>query len=607
VNSEIQYSSSANYAKTVRLNLPEKGLILDSGEAINKVDVSYETYGTLGVAKDNVIFICHALTGDAHASSNDLKVESPGWWEAMIGQGKGIDTNHYYVICANILGGCMGTTGPQSINPDTNKPYGSSFPLISVGDIVNVHHLLIKQLGIEKLAAIVGGSFGGMQALEFTIRYPDMTNRCICIASSASLSTQALAFDIVGRNAITKDFNWQGGDYYGYDKNPSSGLGLARKLGHITYLSKDMMKKKFGRERKNKNVEDSDSSSKCLRFCSNFQVESYLDYQADKFIKRFDANSYLHITRAMDEYDLKEKHGSLANAFKNIKAKMLIVALNKDWLFPPEQSIEIANALLIAGKKVSYCNLNAPHGHDAFLVDIKNLSEVIRAFLPWIEETGEDKECRCEFIEVKGLVKKEYDLISSLIDKNKKVLDLGCGNGNLLSKLSNESDISGLGLDIDIEQVIDVINAGHDIFQGDIDNGMAAIPDNSFDYAILSETLQVVKKPKLVLNEMLRVAKEGLVSFPNLGKLSHRMRLGIIGQMPKDETLPFEWYDTPNIHLFTLKDFINLCRQENISIVDIFPIVSDSLGKVLVNLGFKNLGTSHILVRITKNQTSPQV
>ncbi len=601
MNSEIQYSSSVNYAKIVKLDLPATGFLLDSGKIITDVDVAYETYGTLCPAKDNVIFICHALTGDSHAASNDPQIESPGWWDAMIGPGKGIDTNHYYVICANIFGGCMGTTGPQSINPETSNPYGSSFPLITVGDIVNVHYLLIKQLGIEKLAAIVGGSFGGMQALEFTIRYPDMINRCVCIASSASLSTQALAFDIVGRNAITKDLHWQGGDYYSQNDNPESGLGLARKIGHITYLSKDMMKKKFGRERKSGDTKDNNSLSKCLRFCSNFQVESYLDYQANKFVGRFDANSYLHITRAMDEYDLKEKYGSLSSAFKNIQAKMLIVALNKDWLFPPEQSVEIANALLVDGKQVSYCNLDAPHGHDAFLVDIKNLSEVIRAFLPWIEETDKKKACKCDFIEVKGLKKKEYDLISGLIDKKKRVLDLGCGNGNLLSKLSNEQNISGLGLDIDIEQVIDVINAGHDIFQGDIDNGISAIPDNSFDYAILSETLQVVKKPKLVLNEMLRVAKEGLVSFPNLGKLSHRLRLGVWGQMPKDETLPFEWYNTPNIHLFTLKDFISLCQQEGISIVDIFPIVSDSLGKALVNLGFKNLGTSHILVRITKN------
>jgi len=367
--------------RIVRLDLPPGGFKLECGKSLPELNVAYETYGALSPNGDNAVFICHALSGDAHAAGfHDESETSRGWWDQMVGPGKGIDTDHYHVICANILGGCKGTTGPCAINPATGKPYGSAFPELTVGDMVNVHCLLLKHLGIQKLAAVVGGSFGGMQALEWAVRYPAMIGHAICIASATRLSTQALAFDIVGREAIVSDPDWQGGDYYDTGRSPGRGLAQARKIGHITYLSQEMMERKFGRE-KNDPKPDRETD-----FHTDFQVESYLDHQGSKFLERFDANSYLHITKAMDEYDLGERFGSLEKAFAAIQAKVLVVALSSDWLFPAEQSVEIANGLLRANQHVSYCRLQAPHGHDAFLVDVDHLAEVLKAFLPWVQK-----------------------------------------------------------------------------------------------------------------------------------------------------------------------------------------------------------------------------
>jgi len=590
---KITNSAGLVETKQTKIQLPAGGLKLENGILL-ELTVAYETYGTLSPNKDNVIFICHALSGDAHvAGYHDDPAKSVGWWDEMVGPGKGIDTNHYFVVCANILGGCKGTTGPSSINPESGKPYGSTFPKVTISDMVDVHRLLTKYLGIERLAAVVGGSLGGMQALDWTIRYPDMIDRCICIAAAASLTTQALAFDIVGRHSITSDPNWQDGDYYGTGRAPEHGLSQARKIGHITYLSPEMMTEKFGREKHDNTYSNS-------RFSTNFQVESYLDHQGNKFVDRFDANSYLHITRAIDEYDLIERHGSLEKAFETVKAKVLVVALSSDWLFPPEQSVEIANAMLRADKQVSYCNLQAPHGHDAFLVDIKNLSEIMRAFLPWVGENNATRQQAGESIQADD--RRKYDSILDMIDPKTKVLDLGCGNSTLLSMLADKKEIAGIGVDIDISHVIETIDSGHDIFQTDIDAGLAMIPDGTYDYAILSETLQVVRNPRFVLREMLRVAREGIVSFPNFGKWSHRLYLGVTGRMPKGDSLPFEWYETPNIHLFTLRDFVDLCRQDGIKIIDMACISSCWFSKLLTKTGLRNLGADRVLVKITRTR-----
>ena len=584
---DISNSVGLTEAQTATIALRQGGLKLGNGKSLSELTVTYETYGKLSPDRNNVIYVCHALTGDAHvAGKHSPSDKKPGWWDDMVGPGKGIDTNYYFVICGNILGGCAGTTGPSSINPATGKPYGSAFPEITVADMVDVHKLLLEHLDINHLAAVIGGSLGGMQVLEWSIRYPDMVDRCICIAAGASVSAQALAFDAVARDAIIADPHWAGGDYYDKKEKPAWGLAHARKIGHITYLSPEIMQQRFGREARKD--EDTDKH--------RFQIAAYLDHQGQKLVSRFDANSYLLIAGAMDSYDLVREFGSLARAFENVGSRFLIIGLSSDWLFPPEQSVDIANALHLAGKRVSCCTLEAPYGHDAFLVNIEHLAETVRAFLPWVgtvrgqqtSDRGPEEERR-------------FKIIAESIKHETRVLDLGCGNGELLSLLLAEKKTLGLGVDIDIDNLIQVIDRGHDVFQGDLDEGLALIPDGAYDYAVLSSTLQVVRKPRAVLHEMLRVAKEGIITFPNFGHWRNRLALAFSGRMPKSDALPHEWYDTPNIHLATLTNFVELCRQEDIEICDMVCSPGNhSLDKLLVALGFCNLGAERVLARITR-------
>ena len=605
---EIRTDAGVSEVQVAEIDLQDGGFRLECGALLPALQIAYETYGNLSPARDNVIFICHALSGDSHVAGHGSPGSTPGWWDGMVGSGKGIDTDYYYVICANILGGCRGTTGPSSLNPETGRPYGSSFPAITIGDIVEAHCLLLRHLGISRLAGVIGGSLGGMQALEWSIRFPDMIDRCICIAAGASLSAQALAFDVIGRSAIMSDPLWHGGDYYDLEQKPADGLALARKIGHITYLSSEMMAKKFGRERRSAEKPEHAQgdlpglSHPAGKFRTSFQVESYLNYQGQKFVERFDANSYLHITRAVDEYDLAERFGSLEQAFTPIRAKVLVLALSSDWLFTPEQSVELSNGLMRAGKQVSYCRLEAPQGHDAFLLDIKYLSDVMRAFLPWVKHKG----LPADESENQDAASDEYAMIRDAVEHGMRVLDLGCGDGRLLSMLARDKGALGLGVDINIENIIDVINRGHDVLQTDLDQGLAAIPDRSYDYAILSETLQVVRKPRQVLKEMLRVARQCIVTFPNFARSSNRLQLAFAGRMPKSGAIPFEWYDTPNIHHTTLKDFIDLCRQERIKIIDMVCISNSGVDRFLVRLGLRNLGADKVLVRFSSNLPAEQ-
>jgi len=596
----------------VAIPLPPEGLVLERGGRLPELHVAFERYGRLSPGGDNAVFICHALTGDAHvAGYHGPDDKSPGWWDAMIGPGKGLDTNRFHVICANILGGCMGTTGPSSIDPRTGRPYGSAFPTITAGDMVHVQRLLLCHLGIRRLAAVVGGSFGGMQVLEWMRRYPGMADKGVCIASAMSLSAQALAFDIVGRNAIRADPAWAGGDYYGQAVIPAQGLAQARMIGHITYLSSENMKRKFGREKK-------EVRQPLPRFSTPFQVESYLDYQGAKFVNRFDANSYLHITEAMDIYDLAEHRADPAEAFEPVDpaARILVVALSSDWLFPPEQSLDVARALTRAGKHVSYCLLPSPYGHDAFLVEVDRLADVLRAFLaagpgpaaPRAEPAGTQapRQPRSRRGPEPGdLDSADYARIIDQIRSGARVLDLGCGDGTLLCELMIRKRVTGLGMDIDLEHLLEVLRKGLDVFQCDLDQGLSMIPDQSYDYAVLSQTLQVVRKPRLVLREMLRVAREGIVSFPNFGNWRHRLRLGLKGRMPVSGSLPFHWYDTPNIHLATLKDFRALCRQDGIRIADTLCLPGGRGDAALLRLGWRNLGADRVLMRLTRGPGCP--
>jgi homoserine O-acetyltransferase len=404
------------------------------------------------------------------------------------------------------------------------------------------------------------------------------------VASAASLSAQALAFDIVGRNAILADPNWKGGDYYGTGQSPSPGLAQARMIGHITYLSPGIMAQKFGR---GKAAGDEPGE----RFRTRFQVESYLEHQGMKFVDRFDANSYLHITEAIDTYDLAEEHGSLEKAFQPVRAKYLVVALSTDWLYPAEQSLEIAGALLRAGKNVSYCLLHAPYGHDAFLVDIEHLAEVVRTFL------GSPLSAATQPPSAAGTA---CERIARMIKPGSRVLDLGCGDGDLLAVLSHGSRAVSLGVDIDLGHVIRVLSKGLNVFQRNIDENLGMIPDQSYDCAILSQTLQVLRRPRFVLHEMLRIAREGIVAFPNFANWANRLRLGFAGRMPKSQTLPFEWYDTPNIHLATLKDFLRLCETDRIRIVDMACMSEGVIGRALIGARLCNLGADSVMVKITR-------
>ncbi len=598
--------------RTISLPVPAGGWRLHGGGVLPRIDVAYETYGERAPDNSNVVFVCHALTGDAHAAGyhDSEQPENAGWWDNMIGPGKGIDTRFYHVICANILGGCRGTTGPCSENPQTGKPYGSSFPRIAVEDIVDVHIALLRHLGIEKVAAVAGGSFGGMQVLDWAIRHPETAEHCLCIASAASLATQALAFDIVGRQALTGDDNWQSGDYYDSGSFPEKGLALARRIGHITYLSPEMMHRKFGRERRPV-VQDATQTE--ATHTSLFEVESYLDYQGRKFVERFDANSYLQITCAMDEFDLTARYGSLAKAFEPIRARMLIVALSDDWLFPPEQSEALANALLSTGKNVSYCRLEAPHGHDAFLVDVAHLTEVIRAFMPWVHCSGcgtevsaagsaptDEAQVCCVNQAVAPERLAEYRKIAAMVTPGSRVIDLGCGDGGLLSVLESECGISGFGVDIALDHIVTVMDKGHDVFQSDIDHGLSMIPDSAYDVAILSETMQVVHRPRAVLRDMLRVARQGIVSFPNFGRVTNRLHLLLRGRMPVGRALPYQWYETPNIHLFTFRDFCELCRRDEIRILETVALSHDCCGRWLAAAGLRNLGADRIIARVAR-------
>jgi homoserine O-acetyltransferase len=333
-------------------------LDLDSGVTLAPVEIAYETYGTLNQERTNAILVTHAFSGDAHAAGEG------GWWSSMIGPGKAFDTDRYFVICSNILGGCRGTTGPGSINPDTGCPWAMSFPSVSVADIVRLQKMLIDQLGIERLLTVSGGSMGGMQALEWAVTYPDSVASAIPIATTARHSAQQIAFNEVGRQAIMADPDWNNGDYYG-GRPPARGLAVARMVGHITYMSDESMREKFGRR---------------LRRPDQFEVESYLQYRGSQFVDRFDANSYIYITRAMDSFDLTER-GSLASLFERIRTRFLLISFTSDWLYPSYQSQEIVSALRSRNCDVAYCNLTSHYGHDAFLVEVAEQTELVRGFL----------------------------------------------------------------------------------------------------------------------------------------------------------------------------------------------------------------------------------
>jgi homoserine O-acetyltransferase/O-succinyltransferase len=353
---------------------PPGEMSLDGGGRLGPVTLAYEAYGRLNREKDNAILILHALSGDSHAAGRYAEDDpKTGWWDNVIGPGKAFDTEKYYVICSNVIGGCQGSTGPSSINPKTQRPYGLSFPIITVGDMVRAQTHLIDHLGIGRLLAVAGGSMGGMQALQWAVSHPDRVVASIPIATTAKHSPQQIAFNQVGRAAIMADPHFNNGDYYD-GPIPRHGLALARMVGHITYLSDLSMHDKFGRRLRGKKTFGYD-------FTVDFEVESYLHYKGDAFVTRFDANSYLYITKAIDYFDLSLAAGSLIKAFESVTSKFLVISYKSDWLYPPYQSKEIVRALMAHGVDVTYCEIDSRYGHDAFLLDEGEMSKIIRNFL----------------------------------------------------------------------------------------------------------------------------------------------------------------------------------------------------------------------------------
>jgi homoserine O-acetyltransferase len=356
---------------------PPDELILESGEKLGPVTLAYETYGTLNSDKSNAILILHALTGNAHVAGFHQGDKDPGWWDNMIGHSKAIDIDKYFVICSNVIGGCLGSTGPSSINPKTNKPYGLDFSLITIKDMVEAQSRLVRSMGISKLLCVAGGSMGGMQVLQWTVSFPEMVQTAIPIATSARHSPQQIAFNEVGRQAIMADPAWNEGQYYGHAA-PSRGLAVARMIGHITYMSDVSMTEKFGRRIKEERPEK--------KFSPDFEVEGYLQYRGDNFVKRFDANSYLYITKAIDRFDLTNGAG-LEKVFKSASGiKFLVIAFKSDWLYPAYQSKEIVRACKQAQIDVSFCELNSTYGHDAFLIEVEEQEHFIKNFLRRISD-----------------------------------------------------------------------------------------------------------------------------------------------------------------------------------------------------------------------------
>jgi homoserine O-acetyltransferase len=365
-------------ARLVRLSGPLK---LDSGRELAPVDIAYETYGRLDADAGNAVLVCHALTGDQHVASTHPRTGKPGWWQRMVGPDRPIDPARHFIICANVLGSCMGSTGPASVDPGTGEPYAMNFPVITIRDMVRAQAMLLDHLGIAQLMCVIGGSMGGMQALEWAATYPARVRSVVAIATTARHSAQNIAFHEVGRQAIMADPRWRGGDYYASGEAPSAGLAVARMAAHITYLSEEGLTARFGRQLQGRETVS-------FGFDADFQVESYLRHQGISFVERFDANSYLYITRAMDYLDIAQEHGGrLANAFAHTSTRFCVLSFTSDWLYPTAEARRIVHALNAAAAQVSFVEIESPFGHDAFLLDVPEMNRVVDGFVRWVGST----------------------------------------------------------------------------------------------------------------------------------------------------------------------------------------------------------------------------
>ena len=574
----------------------ETPMPLDSGEQFGPVRIAYTTAGALNQDKTNAILICHALTGDQYVAELHPVTGKPGWWEALVGPGKPIDTDRFFIICSNVLGGCMGSSGPLDINPATGKPYGTEFPVITIGDMVRAQALLMDHLGIETLFSVIGGSMGGMQVLEWAARYPERVFSAIPIATAAHHTAQNIAFDEVGRQAVMADPDWCGGKYLEAGKKPRSGLAVARMAAHITYLSEPALQRKFGRTLQ-------DRADITFGFDADFQVESYLRYQGSTFVERFDANSYLYITRAMDYFDLgTHQESRLAELFQDTPVRFCVASFTSDWLFPTSESLRLVHALNAASADVSFVEIETDKGHDAFLLDEPQFEAMIRGFLdgaaqdrgllPNLKPKAEATQLE---MDVDRSVRVDLNLIAGLVAPESTVLDIGCGDGALLAHLRDGRSVKGRGIEIDQGLVRSAVSRGLTAIQGDAERDLEHYPDDSFDYAILGQTLQAMHEPRRMLEQMLRIGRHAVISFQNFGHWRVRASPGLSGRMPVTSALPHTWYNTPNIHFFTINDFIDLADEMGLEIEAAKVVLDTSFGGGRV-VDYKRLSRWHNLL-----------
>lgn len=542
---------------------------LELGGELPRVTVAFETYGRLSPAADNAVLICHAMSGDSHVARH-AEDDTPGWWDLLVGPGKPIDSRRWFVICSNALGGCRGTTGPNTVDPASGRAYGADFPTVTVGDMVEVQRRLIDHLGIASLRAVIGGSLGGHQALTWAVRHPERVRGCIAVATSPRLTSQALAFDVVGRNAIQNDPGYQGGQYYDAAIGPGVGLALARMLAHVTYLSRESMDAKFDISR----LEPRDVATV---FEKKFSVGSYLAYQGHKFVERFDANSYVTLSMAMDLFDLGDTPEKLRAPFEPSAARWLVLSFSSDWLFPPSQSQRLVDALIATGKRVSYCNVEASGGHDSFLLEEKVdvYGGMIRGFLDTVDDAA-PAEAAAAVAAAEGDDdptsifhdhRLDYEMIVELVPPGASVLDLGCGAGGLLARLRERGHARLVGVELEERLLLACVERGLDVVQADLEQGLGGFGSGQFDVVLLSQTLQSIVHTERIVDEILRVGRSSIVSFPNFAYHKLRTMLYEQGRSPKAEgPYHFEWYNTPNRRFPSIADFEHFCLQKGIGI-----------------------------------------
>lgn len=559
--------------QTVDLFGADDPLVLASGEILPGITVAYETLGTLNADGSNAVYICHALTGDSHASGYHEGDRRPGWWDTMIGPGKAIDTNRWFVVCSNLLGGCQGTTGPSSVNPATGEQWGLDFPLLDMSDFVSVHRALSAHLGISRWHAVVGGSLGGMQALQWALTYPLEMVNAVIVAASSRLTAQNIAFSAVGRQAIMRDEHFHGGRFAQIDANPDVGLAIARMMAHITYLSEDAFAEKFGRQPQNE--------QSTRGFGVDFAVESYLDHQGEAFLARFDALSYLYLSRVMDYFDPFADPAATA-AVQQHPVNFLVVSFNSDWRFSTRHSRRIVRRLNRAGLPVTFRDIHSQWGHDSFLMDIPGYLDTVEAFL----QTNHD---------YLPALRPDLRRVAELIPPRSRVLDLGCGNGELLAHLIGDDGCFGTGVERDPESVLAAIKVGVPVVELDLDTDLSEFADDSYDVVVLSRTLQAVLHPDRVLREMARIAPRLIVTMPNFGFWRHRITL-MSGRMPKSKDLPFSWYETPNLHHATLVELESLFAAVGLRIESRLPLDDLGGGYRLGQRGANLLASSAIYV-----------